>query len=104
MAQQKVGQAAELIRFKVKPEKAAQFVEGRKAVDAFVQSINGYEGATLFQVGDADWLLMIVWADHDALIAAQKITADAAPITAWIASTTEQFVSFESAAVKYASP
>lgn len=95
-----VAQAVELIRFKVAPEKVNAFIEGRKTVDAFTSTLNGYVGTELLKVNETEFMLVIRWADETSVREAQQITATATVISDWITQTA-QFVSFETGVSVY---
>jgi antibiotic biosynthesis monooxygenase (ABM) superfamily enzyme len=95
-----INQAIELIRLKVMPENTEAFLEGRKAVDAFVGTLGGYIGTELIQISETDWLMQIRWADQASVEAAQKVTESASIISDWI-NKTSTFVSFDTAYVRY---
>lgn len=94
------GQAVELIRFKVLPENTEAFLEGRREVDEFTGTLKGYVGTEILKLSNEEFLLLIRWENEQAVLNAQKITANAPVISNWI-SKTAQFVSFETSLVEY---
>lgn len=102
MATTHESQTLELIRFQVAAESVDQFLRDRVPVDDYLQTLGGFEGSELTQLGETDWLAIVHWTNHDAFLAAQKITATASVISDWIAIA-DRFVSFETAVVHYVS-
>ncbi|GAB2554717.1 antibiotic biosynthesis monooxygenase [Spirosoma areae] len=95
-----VNQAIEVIRLNVKPENVAAFLEGRAEVEKFTHTLQGHISTELIHLGAEHWLMLIRWESEEAVQAAQKLTATASVISAWLRRTAE-FVSFDTGVVKY---
>ncbi|MBC7887297.1 MAG: antibiotic biosynthesis monooxygenase [Ferruginibacter sp.] len=95
-----VGNHIEIIRFKVKPTIANDFVAARERVDEEVRQIDGFLGSELCRLNEETWVIFIRWENAVKTKAAQKITETSPSISAWIAIA-DQFISFETAEVKY---
>lgn len=95
-----LGQAVEMIRLKVSPENVDKFLEGRKLVDNFVSTLNGYVSTEILKINTYEYLMLIRWKNEAIVKEAQKITETASIISNWINETSE-FVSFETTVSVY---
>lgn len=98
----KVGQALEVIRLKVAPEKVESFLRVRAEVDKFTAGLKGFLGTEIVKVNDDEYLVLIRWQNEETVRAAQKITATADIITDWI-NEHATFISFETSISQYES-
>lgn len=96
----KVGQAIELIRFRVSSENVEAFLKGRRQVDVFVSTLNGYVGTEILKINQEEFLILIRWENEEAVRDAQKITDKASIISDWI-NKTAQFITFETSLSEY---
>ncbi|MBC8099622.1 MAG: antibiotic biosynthesis monooxygenase [Armatimonadetes bacterium] len=97
-----MAQSVELIRFRVTEAHVAAFIEQRAHVDTAMHTLAGFLNSELIQVSADQWLLIVRWESREAVIAAQAITRDMSIISDWI-KLADEFVSFDTADVRYQS-
>lgn len=97
-----MNQCFEIVRFRVNPETAAEFVRQRQHADAALATFRGFLGSELVEGPDQAWTLLVRWASRADVEAAQAVTL-APPglpaVSAWIALARE-VVSFETVDVR----
>jgi antibiotic biosynthesis monooxygenase (ABM) superfamily enzyme len=100
-----MGNAIEIVKIRVAPEKAAEFVRARAAADTALQAFDGFIGTQLCAGKDNVWTLLVSWTDAAAVTKAQAVTLSApglVEIKNWL-SFAEEFLSFETVTVEYQS-
>ncbi len=95
-------QAIEIGRFRVSERQVERFLADRPAVDEALKALPGFLGSNLVHISGGDWLLLVRWESHEAVLAAQQITAQMQIISDWI-GIAEALLSFDTADVPYIS-
>ncbi len=95
--------AIEIVKVRVSPTKAADFVQARKQADVALHAFEGFLGTELCAGTDNVWTLLVRWADTTAVANAQAVTLSLtglAEIKNWL-SYSDEFLSFETVTVEY---
>jgi antibiotic biosynthesis monooxygenase (ABM) superfamily enzyme len=98
-----MGNAIEVVKVRVTPDKTADFVRAREQADIALQAFEGFLGTELCRGTDNVWTLLVRWTDAAAVAKAQAVTLSAtglAEIKTWL-SYSDEFVSFETMTVEY---
>jgi antibiotic biosynthesis monooxygenase (ABM) superfamily enzyme len=98
-----MGNVIEIVRVRVSPIKATDFVRAREAADVALKQFDGFLGTELCSGTDNVWTLLVRWIDAAAVAKAQAVTlspAGLSEIKNWL-SFSDEFVSFETVTIEY---
>jgi hypothetical protein len=93
----------EIIRFRVTPASAPDFVQQRAAVDLALTGFEDFLGSELAEGPGDDWTLLVRWAGRSQVEAAQAVTLTAPGLPALAAWTqlAAEFLSFQTAELRH---